>query len=75
MQAETLSAIYDQDLSKLLRSLELYDEFVRGRVTCAFCTEVITEHNLHALFAESGTVRVACFKPGCIQALSSRKPH
>lgn len=64
-----LSAVYDDDLTLLLKNLGLLTKIERGRVPCKFCREAITLDTLHAVFPESGAIHIVCFKPDCITQL------
>ena len=69
MAQETLSAVHDDDLPTYLESLGLFSDLKAGRIVCKFCADVITLVNLHALFPDSGNIRLTCSKPECIKKL------
>lgn len=64
---ETLSAVHDDDLVGLLRSLGVLHSVETGRARCKFCRDQINLSNLQALIPDSGSVSFACNKPGCIR--------
>jgi hypothetical protein len=72
MDKQTLKAVHDDDLEAVLRGLGIYGDFVRGKLRCAFCGDVITMENLHSLFPDSGAVKCTCSRPACVDALLSR---
>jgi hypothetical protein len=67
--SNTIKAVHDDDLPKLLEKLELLNKFNAGKLNCAFCDDVITKDNLHSIFADSGALKFACSKPACVTAL------
>lgn len=66
---EGLQAVFDDELQDLMKKLGLYSAFNAGRLTCAFCGDVITWDNLNAFFPDSGAVKVGCTRPHCVSAL------
>ena len=72
MARETLKAVHDDDLNELLRSLNIYNEFVHEKMKCAFCGDLVTYDNLHSLFPESGSIKLCCNKPQCVNSLVLR---
>jgi hypothetical protein len=69
---QRLQAVHDDDLEQVLQSLGVYNDFVHGRLRCAFCKDVITLQNLHSLFPDSGAVKASCTKPDCVRQLIAR---
>lgn len=67
-----VDAVYDDDLLELLDSLELKNRFLHGKLTCAFCGEIITWDNLHSIFPDSGSVKFSCTKSDCVNQLIAR---
>jgi hypothetical protein len=72
MKKKTVDAIYDDDLLEFLDRLELKNKFLSGQLTCAFCGDVISWDNLHSVFPDSGTIKLCCSKPECINRLISK---
>ena len=69
---ETLRAVYDDELERLLESLGLGHDYRAGTLLCAFSRDVITWDNLNAVFPDSGAVKVACTRPECVEALTEK---
>ncbi len=69
MPEKALRAVHDDDLPAYLESLGLLSDIKAGRLRCKFCDDPVTLVNLHALFPDSGAVRLACSKPDCIKQL------
>lgn len=65
-----LSAVHDDDLIALLKSLNLLEKIKNGEVKCKFTKEIITLDNLHSIFPEEGTIKVVCDTPEAIKSLS-----
>lgn len=69
VERESLRTVHDDDLEGVLRGLEVYSDFVGGRLKCAFCGDPIDWENLQSLFPDSGAVKCSCNRPECIQSL------
>jgi hypothetical protein len=69
---QTLKAVHDADLEGVLRGLDILHDFTVGKLTCKFCADVITTENLHAIFPESGSVKLSCDRPPCVIALATK---
>lgn len=75
MAHSALRAVHDDDLVGLLEKLDLKEQFDRGELRCRFCEDVISWDNLHALFPESGTIRVVCDKKDCRHRMVQKLDH
>lgn len=73
MNEEIIKAVHDDDIDELLTSLEVYESFSRGEVTCAFCNEVMTKDNLSSIFPLENKVAFCCDKPECIAKLFEKE--
>jgi hypothetical protein len=62
----TLDAVHDDDLEQFLEDLGELSRFDRGDAKCAFCRDVITRSNLHAIYPDSGQVKYSCNRPVCV---------
>lgn len=71
-QTETLNAVYDDDLMDVLKELGVHNDFVQGKLRCAFCGDTITWENLYSLFPDRGAVKFSCNKPECVKQLVTR---
>jgi hypothetical protein len=71
-KTERLRAVHDDDLEQVLKALGLFEDVKTGRTRCAVCRESVDLDNLHAVFSDSGDVKVTCNKPDCIKLLLSR---
>lgn len=69
MLRKTLKAVHDDDLKKLLQSLELHEKIVNEQLRCKFCKTIITLDNLHSIFPQSGNIQLVCSNPDCIKQL------
>jgi hypothetical protein len=69
-QSAVLPVVHEDDLEKFLTSIGEWQEFQLGRRRCKFSDDVMTIHNLHAIFPESGAIKYACDKPSCVVALA-----
>ena len=69
---QTIKAVHDDDLLSLLESLNLLNKFNAGKLTCAFCGDIINYNNLHSLLPDSGTIKLVCSKPSCVSLLMGK---
>lgn len=66
---EKIKAIHDNNLEEFFESLGINSKFQAGKLSCAFCKEVVNFDNLHSVFPDSGAVKLACSKPKCVMML------
>lgn len=71
-KTETLRAVHDDDLENVLKALGLFEDVRAGRARCAVCHGYVTLENLHAVFPDSGDVKVTCDSPACVKLLLTR---
>lgn len=67
---ESVRAVHDQDLEKVLEGLGILNKFKRGELECKFCKNIITFENLHSIFPQSGSIKLVCDGLNCIRELS-----
>jgi hypothetical protein len=72
VKTETLRAVHDDDLEQVLKALGLFEDVKAGRTRCALCREPVTLDTLHAVYPDSGELKVACEKAECVKLLLSR---
>lgn len=68
-ESGVLEAVHDDDLDQFLDDLGELGRFERGEAKCAFCRDVMTRENLHAIFPDSGQVKYSCDRPVCVMKL------
>jgi hypothetical protein len=73
MENKAIKAIHDDDLENFLKGLGIHWDFIHGKLSCAFCKEIITIDNLHSLFPDSGSIKLCCSKPKCVYELFSTR--
>ena len=66
---QSIHAVHDDDLEKVLERLKLLKDFQSGQISCKFCKIVITPKNLYSLFPQSGSVKFVCEKETCVKEL------
>ena len=64
-----LNFVYDDDLEKTLKQLNVFDDFITGGTRCKFCGNIISKENLHSLFREFENIQFICDSPACIKKL------
>ena len=72
IKKEELEFVHDNDLLPVLEKLGLKDDFLSGKIRCAFCGEIITDENLHSFFEDNG-VKVSCSKEDCIKEVEKKQ--
>lgn len=72
IKKEELEFVHDNDLLPVLEKLGLQNDFLAGKIKCAFCGAVITSENLYSLFEDNG-VKVSCNKEDCIKGVGEKK--
>jgi hypothetical protein len=73
MKIQAIRAIHDDDLENFLKGLGINRDFKNGKLSCAYCKETITIDNLHSFFPDSGSIKICCSKPNCVQELFSTR--
>jgi len=61
-----VTAISYEDVAGLLRRLELYDDVVKGKITCHICGKEVTLENIGGVTVVGGKAILVCDKPDCI---------
>jgi len=72
IKKQELDFVHDQDLLPVLEKLGLKDDFLAGKIKCAFCNDVVTSDNLYSFF-EDGGVKVGCNKEACMKKLEKKQ--
>jgi len=65
-QHQKIEAVFDKDLEKVLRGLNLYDKVMEGGINCYFCNRKITLGNLQFIFSKDGEIKVSCGEQDCV---------
>lgn len=68
---EVIKAVHDNNLESFLRSLGIYENLIGGKIKCKFCSVIISLENLSSIFPDSGSIKLSCDKPGCINKLNT----
>lgn len=72
MNKKKVGAVYDADLLEMLEHLGLKNKFENEMLKCSICGEVITWHNLHLIYPDSGDIKFCCMNPKCINTLIAK---
>lgn len=65
MEDNGLMAVHNDDLEKLLKSLNAYDDVKNGNYHCIYCGNTITLDNLDAIIPVNESVRFSCNSEAC----------
>jgi len=68
-EKKELKAIHMTDLSKLLESLNLLDDFNNEEIKCSICNDVITNSNIGSVKKLEDGILFTCNKVSCYDAL------
>lgn len=69
MKNNKMKAVHDKDLENLLRSLNVYEDVIKGKYKCLFCNAVITFDNIDSIVPHDESVQFTCDKLECHQKL------
>jgi hypothetical protein len=56
---KAIKAVHDDDLVVFVKGLGIYLDCINNKLSCDFCEDVITVENLHAIFPDSGAIKVS----------------
>jgi hypothetical protein len=69
MKESQIKAVHQRDLRKLLKSLGVYEAVHSKAESCFFCSCIIDEERISAVFPYGEEVCFCCGKPECCSAL------
>jgi len=69
MKKYKIPAVHDSDLQGVLTSAGLYSDYIKNKIKCKFCNDIITNENLCAIMPDSGSIKLICNKEECIKAM------
>jgi hypothetical protein len=67
---EVLNVAHIDDISKILRTLQMEERFSSDLIKCKFCKTVVNKRNLYSLIPKSGAAILVCDKPECIMRMN-----
>ncbi len=67
----SVRAVWDKDVTSLLKSLGVLDSLVAGEFQCAVCSKSVDLENLGAIFSKDGAVKVTCDTISCVRIVTS----
>ncbi len=63
--SQKIEAVFDRDLEKVLKGINLYEKIIDGEIKCHFCDKKITLKNLQFIFTKNNEVKVSCDDKDC----------
>ncbi len=69
VEKKKVDAVYDDELLEMLENLRLKTKFENGKLSCAFCKDMVSWNNLHSIFPHGGIIKVCCTNPECVNNL------
>ena len=71
MNKRIIGALLDEDLKKVLVTLDVYDRFLGRDLKCAYCSSILDDSNLLAIFsAPDKNYKFVCNNPICHEKFS-----
>lgn len=64
---QKIEAVFDKDLEKVLKGLNLYEKILKGEIRCHFCKINITLKNLQFVFTKDNKIKISCDNKACIE--------
>ncbi|MDF2485673.1 MAG: hypothetical protein K0R46_1841 [Herbinix sp.] len=72
MKNNELKAFNDDDIVKLLKSLQVYDDVISGNKNCIYCNEKMSLINIDAILPIDHRVEFSCSDSECHNKLLVR---
>jgi len=69
MKKQIIKAVHTSDLDGLLRSLEIYDLLVEGKLKCTICGKQLSKDNLICLFPYDQEIGLCCDNVECYEKI------
>lgn len=69
MKKGEISAVHDDDLVDLIKSLGLYEQIINGDIKCAFCEKTINLENIQGVFPHDNQINFSCNDVSCYEKL------
>ena len=66
MSKEEMLAVHKRKLEEFLRSVELWDTFVKGELKCVLCGVPISVDNIGLIIPSKDKIVVCCLKSECM---------
>ena len=69
MKEFDIDAVFESDLEKLLKQLDIYNDVIQGKVFCDKCSCQITLKNIHSIFPNNNEIKFCCTQKDCVEKL------
>ncbi len=73
METKKIKVVFEPELEKVLRQLNIWDELQNNELKCSLCGDTVTLENLQYIFPHKNKILVACNKPACIEKMGHFK--
>jgi hypothetical protein len=64
-----MNAVFEDDLSRFLESLEILEPLKNGEMLCAFCGKEVNLNNFSSVFPQENDIKVCCDEWQCYNQL------
>ena len=65
MKDNSIKAVYDGDLERLLQSLGVYDGVIQRAYKCIYCGTTISMDNIDGIIPKNNEIAFSCNTPAC----------
>lgn len=72
MNKGEITAVHDDDMIRFLKSIDLYQAILDGKIKCYSCNNIITMDNIQGIVTQDGEVRIYCNENMCYELLLKR---
>lgn len=72
MKRKIISAVYEDDLEKIVQNLGLLDEIKKGEIRCSGCSNIITLSNVRYIFRKGDNIHFCCDKMSCAEIIRTK---
>lgn len=75
MSKNKVKAVFESELEKVLKDLDLWEQVNSGVLKCSLCGEKITLKNLQYIIPHENKISLGCDKPNCISRIDNLIKH
>lgn len=69
-ETKTVEAVDLKGLEELLKNLGLFSDFTSKKITCKFCSDIVTKGNIGLIFPHKNKIWFSCSKLECVNKVS-----
>ena len=69
----SFKALFDDDVIDFLKSIDEYDNVLKGKCKCMFCEQIISIENISQIIPSGNIVKYVCNQNECIIKTSDKR--